>query len=363
MNTRAPKPILIIGGGLAGLTLGIGLRREGIPVTIWEAGHYPRHRVCGEFISGSGQRVLEKLELRETVEAVGVHRAETAMFVAETLSGPVHRIAHEAWTLSRFTLDTLLARQFEACGGELRTSSRWKGACGEGVVRASGRRLPGAASEWHWFGLKVHARNLELGADLEMHSLPRAYVGLCRLPDQKVNVCGLFRRAATAHEPDHAEGFHHRPLGGSPDQAWQQILRGSTGTVLHDRLATAVFDSDSFCSVAGLNLESSLGSGSTECQIGDALTMIPPVTGNGMSMALEAAHMAIDPLAAYSRGLVSWTEAQQIVARTCKQAFASRLAWARLLHVLMFAPTIRNRFARVLLGSGLLWRLLFAKTR
>ena len=46
------KPITIVGGGLAGLTLGIGLRQCGVAVTVHEAGHYPRHRVCGEFISG-----------------------------------------------------------------------------------------------------------------------------------------------------------------------------------------------------------------------------------------------------------------------------------------------------------------------
>ena len=57
----AHKPITIIGGGLAGLTLGIGLRQREVPVTIWEAGNYPRHRVCGEFISGNGQAVLERL--------------------------------------------------------------------------------------------------------------------------------------------------------------------------------------------------------------------------------------------------------------------------------------------------------------
>ena len=53
------KPITIVGGGLAGLTLGIGLRQRGVPVKILEAGSYPRQRVCGEFISGNGQAVLE----------------------------------------------------------------------------------------------------------------------------------------------------------------------------------------------------------------------------------------------------------------------------------------------------------------
>ena len=48
------KSIAIVGGGLAGLTLGIGLRQRGVPAALWEAGRYPRHRVCGEFICGRG---------------------------------------------------------------------------------------------------------------------------------------------------------------------------------------------------------------------------------------------------------------------------------------------------------------------
>ncbi|MDB6025304.1 MAG: putative electron transfer oxidoreductase, partial [Verrucomicrobiales bacterium] len=49
-ETMAARPITIVGGGLSGLTLGIALRQRGIPTTIWEAGRYPRHKVCGEFI-------------------------------------------------------------------------------------------------------------------------------------------------------------------------------------------------------------------------------------------------------------------------------------------------------------------------
>jgi len=50
------KSITIVGGGLAGLTLGIGLRQRGVPAALWEAGHYPRHRVCGVFICGLFRR-------------------------------------------------------------------------------------------------------------------------------------------------------------------------------------------------------------------------------------------------------------------------------------------------------------------
>jgi hypothetical protein len=73
--------VTIVGGGLAGLTLGIGLRQRGVPITVWEARRYPRHRVCGEFISGGGQSSLARLGLlggRE-VNICGLFRSEATV--------------------------------------------------------------------------------------------------------------------------------------------------------------------------------------------------------------------------------------------------------------------------------------------
>ena len=46
----------------------------------------------------------------------------------------------------------------------------------EGIVRASGRRAQPVVDGWRWFGLKAHARNVRLKADLEMHLSPSAYL-------------------------------------------------------------------------------------------------------------------------------------------------------------------------------------------
>ena len=58
------QEITIAGGGLAGLALATALRHREVPVTVLEAGYYPRHRVCGEFISGVSQETLENLKIR-----------------------------------------------------------------------------------------------------------------------------------------------------------------------------------------------------------------------------------------------------------------------------------------------------------
>ena len=202
-----PKPITIVGGGLAGLTLGIGLRRQGIPVTVIEAGHYPRHRVCGEFISGRGQEVLARLGLRDALVEAGAVPARTGAFFLDETASPVRPLPSPALCLSRFSMDALLARVFRDAGGELRENQRVPADDSAGcVVRATGRRLEPSVNGWRWFGLKMHARDVPLSADLEIHGTQNGYVGICRLRNGEVNVCGLFRRPpgdsrVTGHRP------------------------------------------------------------------------------------------------------------------------------------------------------------------
>lgn len=344
----APRPITIVGGGLAGLTLGIGLRQQGIPATVIEAGHYPRHRVCGEFISGRGVEMLERLGLRETLGRAGAVEARTAAFFSGHAQSPVREMRTPALCLSRFVLDELLATEFQRLGGELRLHERWRDEFGEAVVRASGRQSQAVEHGWRWFGVKAHARGVRLEADLEMHTSPGGYVGLCRLGGDQVNVCGLFRR---------------RPAVRAPALDVLGWLRGNLGCVLNQRLANAAFDGGSICAVAGLSLAPRPAAAHAECRIGDALTMIPPVTGNGMSMAFESAAMAIAPLTAYSRGQLRWTQAQRSLAGACDARFGRRLAWAKFLHWLMFTSILQGPLGAPALRSDWLWELLFTKTR
>src|ERR1700677_952510 len=104
VTMSANKHITIIGGGLAGLTLGIGLRRRGVPVTVREAGSYPRHRVCGEFISGRGQAALTRLGLRDRLMEAGTIPARTTAFFSARAASPIRELAEPAWSLSRYAL-------------------------------------------------------------------------------------------------------------------------------------------------------------------------------------------------------------------------------------------------------------------
>jgi hypothetical protein len=163
-----------------------------------------------------------------------------------------------------------------------------------------------------------------------------------------VNVCGLF--AVSGPVPRLAAD-------------WPALLRGPADSVLRRRLEEAEFDAETFCAVSGLNLRPQRGEGVQECRIGDALSMIPPVTGNGMSMALESAAWAAEPLAAYSRGERTWEEARRAVARRCDAGFARRLRWARWLQWAL----LRSGCREALLAAGArcqwLWHAGFRATR
>ena len=348
MSSRECKPIIIVGGGLAGLSLGIGLRQRGISVKLFEAGKYPRHRVCGEFISGLGQRSLDRLGLRDKLISAGARVAETAAFFSHKISSREKTLPEPALCLSRFALDNLLAQEFARLGGDLHFGSRWTGNFDEGIIRATGRRAQIVVEGWRFFGLKVHARNVALKADLEMHFVPDGYVGLCQLSGGEVNICGLFRSRTTLSDLS---------------SRWREWLKGPRGSVLQAHLSEAVFDEDSFCSVAGLSLEPQRAIAHDECCIGDSLTMIPPVTGNGMSMAFESAELALEPLADYSAGKLSWREAQQKIARRCDEVFHSRLAWARPLQTILFSSALRRPVLFLALRFPGVWPAFFSLTR
>ncbi len=169
-----------------------------------------------------------------------------------------------------------------------------------------------------------------------------------------VNICGLFRRPAKA--------IANRL---QPALPWQEMLRGEKGSLRHQRLAEAVLDESApFAKPSrGCRLGIRRAGESGECRVGDTITMIPPVTGNGMSMAFESAEIAIGPLADYSAGKLSWSVAQQTIAQRCDDTFAQRLAWADGLQRLMLLPRLQNALVLFAPKCQRVWRLLLAKTR
>ncbi|MEY2878767.1 MAG: hypothetical protein RLZZ15_1147 [Verrucomicrobiota bacterium] len=332
----APAPIEIVGGGLAGLSLGLALRRADVPTTIFEAGNYPRHRVCGEFITGLAPTTIARLGLAPIFSDAQRHH-EAAWFHGDSATPVrVQRLPSPALALSRHTLDARLAAAFVDAGGVLHTHTRVADAPPRaGRVFANGRRR----GQPEWLGLKLHASALPLAHDLELHLGDDCYVGLARVAPDTVNVCGLFRV---------------RTLAATGNGLLLAYLRAAGLTTLADRLAAASLDATSFSAVAALAFDASVHVAADEpLRLGDACAMIPPFTGNGMAMAFQSAELALDPLRAFSRGEAPWPDTVAAVRGALDRRFRRRLRVASLLHPFLHAPP-RQRFFATLARSPLL---------
>ena len=171
-----------------------------------------------------------------------------------------------------------------------------------------------------------------------MHLGENGYVGLAGVEDGRVNVCGLFRVDRSC------------ALTGS--ELLRRYLAAGGLDGLAGRIEPGQVDEQSFCAVAGFRLGRQ-GEQSGLCVIGDAESMIPPFTGNGMSMAFEAAETGVGPLAEWSRGELDWDECRQRLAGGLAARFRRRLRAAALLHpVLLRRPG--QRLLRLLAAAQLL---------
>lgn len=312
------RTVEIIGGGLAGLGLGIVLRRRAVPVTLHEAGRYPRHRVCGEFITSLDDATKDALGLQDVL--LGARKATGVSWCEEGKKDIRHRLTQPALCLSRHALDKTLASNFESLGGVLRENSRAHDTPEEGRVQANGRK-PKATSRW--VGIKQHFRDLTMDNDLEVHLGNCGYIGLTKVENGTVNVCGLLRR-------------------GSVDLRRNMVeIAGEAGfRELSSRLSSATPDPTSLCMVAGLDYGPAAAGDAL--RIGDREAMIPPFTGNGMTIALQSAAVVAEPLEAWAREKSDWQEACTAAAAAQKSRFGIRLSAGRFLHPLLFSPLARS---------------------
>jgi len=321
--------IEIVGGGLCGLALSCGLRNQGVPVVLSEAGSYPRHRVCGEFISGVSNDVLTGLGVSSafhsatSLRSVRWYRGKNLVLTGQ--------LPDPAMGLSRYALDQALANLAKQAGVDLRVGTRVKKSEQPGRVICAGR-LPRPGK---WVGLKAHYEDLDLAADLEMHLGRNAYVGLADIGGGVVNVCGLFDKSSVTSR----EG-----------QLLEYALRSCGLSALAERLESACIHQGSECSVAGFTPG---WQKSQPSSLGDSMVMIPPFTGNGMSMAFESASLSVGPLSQYAHGKVDWLICLQILRQAHLDAFRQRVVVAMIMNRILLS-TAGQVVIRILGRAGLL---------
>src|SRR5580698_4023233 len=116
---------LIIGAGPGGATAGLLLARAGWSVAIVERAHFPRRKVCGEFISATSLPLLHHIGVgRAFVERAGPEVRRVGLFAQDTVAStamPETTGLPEKWgrALGREHLDVLVVDAALEAGAKL----------------------------------------------------------------------------------------------------------------------------------------------------------------------------------------------------------------------------------------------------
>ncbi len=346
MEKMMDRPLTIIGGGIAGLSLGIGLRRAGVAVTLIEAATYPRHRVCGEFISGVSRETLESLGIADLLDDAEICRGTTW----HDASGPVLQksLPSPALGISRYRLDQRMVDRFLELGGELREGERYRESDPptEGFIFATGRARDTASP---WVGLKGHLLDYPLESDLEMHLGDGGYIGLSRIEDGRVNACGLFRRRGD--------------LKVSGSEALLAYLEACGLGPLAHRMAEARIDPASLVGVSAFQFGQQEKKEGDGVRLGDRFSIIGPFTGHGMSMAFQSSALILPLLRDYAGGSLGWSRLSLLSERLLERSFRKRLRFSRLLHPFLTSDGGRRVMTSLARRDWLPFSLLYRATR
>jgi menaquinone-9 beta-reductase len=179
--------ITIQGGALAGAAAAIAAMQSGArAVCVYEKSSFPRHKVCGEFLSSGVQQVFEELGLWQDFQGLkpAPMRRLLLHFPRKTFR---FTLPETCWGMSRYTLDEWL---MEAA---LRAGATWRqepAPLAEGsVVLAHGRRDAAPKGE-RQFGFKAHHAGPVSDA-IELFFFEGCYVGVNPAENGITNVCGL----------------------------------------------------------------------------------------------------------------------------------------------------------------------------
>src|ERR1700733_12119377 len=94
LNANKPFDLVVIGGGPAGTAAAITATRSGARVLLLEAKDFPRHKVCGEFVSAESLDVLAELfrdseSGRALLDTAPVMRRARLFLGSRTVEAPV----------------------------------------------------------------------------------------------------------------------------------------------------------------------------------------------------------------------------------------------------------------------------------
>lgn len=292
--------VIIVGGGLAGLTAAIDLSRFRFSVTVFETNTYPHHKVCGEYVSKEIEPYLKGLG----IDLLASGAVEISNFEMSTVDGRMINTTLPLGGLgiSRFAFDNLLYKKalaqgvifnfrkvtkidfknnlFEVAGqeGETLFARTVIGAYGKrsGLDKSLNRDF--SFKKHSWLAVKGHFKYPIFPNNLvALHNFDGGYGGLSKTESDAVNFCYL----------THYNSFKRY---GSIEEFNKNVVSQNKYLKIFLAESEPVFETP--LSIAQISFEEKDPVVNHILMCGDTAGLIHPLCGNGMAMAIHSAKLA-----------------------------------------------------------------------
>jgi len=349
----------IVGGGLAGLTLAIQCADAGYRVVLFEKEQYPFHRVCGEYISFESFNFLQSLGIPvSTMQLPVIKKLEISDIKGRMYSFP---LPLGGFGISRYLLDNLLYQTALDKGVNVFTGNKVSGisynndqflidhAGGTATVTvaagAFGKRsnidvkmnrrfiIDKPDKLNNYIGVKYHVKYHQPADTIALHNFDQGYCGISKIEDDQYCLCYL----TTAH--------HLKQSGNSIQTMQEKVL--FQNPQLKKIFTTATFVQQQPVTISQISFHKKQQVEQHLLMIGDTAGMIPPLCGNGMSMAMHASKIAFGCIRQLMDGHITRNQMELLYEREWKRQFEKRL-WVGRTVQRMFGSTSSILFLKTM---------------
>ena len=325
--------VIIIGGGLAGLCNAIHLSKSGRKVLLIEKNEYPRHKVCGEYISNEILHYLQFLGINPfDFGAVKINKFQLSTTKNKLISA---KLPLGGFGISRYQLDYVLLEKAKENGVtilqdsvintdfkndiftiETKENKPFKskiciGAFGKRSLLDVKMKRDFVKKKSPYLGVKIHVKGNFSQNLVALHNFKGGYCGVSKVENNAINLCYI-TNYSSFKKYKNIDNFQEQVL--YKNIFLEEIFRNSK----------PIFDKP--LSISQISFETKKPIENHMIMCGDSAGMIHPLCGNGMSMAIQSAQIASKLILEYVNGeIISRHELEKQYIRQWNKQFRRRL--------------------------------------
>jgi len=340
---RAKPDVVLIGGGLAGLTSAIHLSKFGLKVLLIEKNDYPKHKVCGEYISNEVLPYFEWLGLDiSNLKPSMIFKLEFSTAKGKMISG---NLPLGGFGISRYSLDNYLFEKAVENGCQIiqdtvtdiqfiddvfhiSTSNNLElkakiviGAFGKrsNIDQKMNRNFIQKKSAW--LAVKAHYSGDFPNNLVGLHNFKGGYCGVSKVENNIINICYLANY----------ETF----------KLYKNIEEFQSKVVCKNPHLKALFENcellfENPLTISQISFEKKEAVENHVLMIGDTAGLIHPLCGNGMAMAIHGAKIVSELIMEFMENKISSRkELEEKYTQEWNRNFKSRLRMGRFLSKLL----------------------------